>query len=304
MIDESQKHNIYCRYIIESIVMELRQLEYFVAVAEEGSFTAGALRARVAQPGVSAQVRRLEAELGERLLERTPKGTQLTDVGATVLPHARAALSAAAAVRQAAAAARGLLVGRVVIGAVVGARGPAVTQLLTALHARHPGIEIVLHEAEATALLSGVRSGDFDLVLVGGAGAAVPGLQRRVVIEEELAAGVPHGHPLAARSEITLRALAQHPIASLPYGTGTRSALETGGVKLRIALEAGDPSIVADLAAKGLAIAVLPSSVIAARGADLHALRIVRPVLRSRLEWLWRSGDLGPPARALVSLLT
>ena len=283
--------------------MELRQLEYFVAVAEEGSFTAGALRAHVAQPGVSAQVQRLEAELGERLLERTPKGTQLTGVGEAVLPHARAALSAADAVRQTAAAASGLLVGRVVIGAVIGARGPAVTRLLTALHSRHPEIEIVLHEAEPAALLSGVRSGHFDLVLVGGAGAAVPGLQRHVVVEEELAAGVPHDHPLAGRREITLRTLAQHPIASLPYGTGTRSALDAGGIKLRIALEAGDPGIVADLAAQGLAVAVLPSSIVAARSLDLHALRIVRPVLRSRLEWLWRSGDLGPPARALVSLL-
>jgi DNA-binding transcriptional LysR family regulator len=283
--------------------MELRQLEYFVAVAEEGSFTAGALRARVAQPGVSAQVGRLEAELGERLLERTPKGTQLTSVGEAVLPHARAALTAAAAVRQTAAAASGLLVGRVVIGAVVGARGPAVTRVLTALHARHPNIEIALHEADPTTLMSGVRSGDFDIVLVGGAGAPVPGLRRHVVVEEELAAGVPHDHPLAGRREITLRTLAQQPIASLPYGTGTRSALEAGGTKLRITLEAGDPRTVADLAAKGLAIAVLPSSVIAARSANLHMLRIVRPVLRSRLEWLWRSGDLGPPARALVSLV-
>jgi DNA-binding transcriptional LysR family regulator len=284
--------------------MELRQLEYFVAVAEEGSFTAGALRAHVAQPGVSAQVQRLEAELGERLLERTPKGAQLTSVGAAVLPHARAALTAAAAVRQTAAAASGLLVGRVVIGAVIGARGPTVTRLLTALHTRHPEIEIVLREAEPAPLLSGVRSGDFDLVLIGGSGAAAPGLERHVVVEEELAAAVSHDHPLAGRTEITLRALAQHPIASLPYGTGTRGALEAGGVKLRIALEAGDPSIVADLAAQGLAVAVLPSSVVAARSLDLHALRIVRPKLRSRLEWLWRSGDLGPPARALVSLLT
>jgi DNA-binding transcriptional LysR family regulator len=227
----------------------------------------------------------------------------LTTVGSAVLPHARAALAAAAAVRQTVAEARGLLIGRVVIGAVIGVRGPVVTRLLTALHSRHPDLEIVLHEAEPGVLLGGVRSGDFDLVLVGSAGAATPDLERHVIVEEELAAAMPHDHSLAGHTEISLRALAQHPLATLPQGTGTRSALEAGGAELCIALEAGDPSTVADLAAQGLAVAVLPTSIVAARGHDLHALRIVRPVLRSRLEWLWRSGDLGPPARALVSLI-
>src|SRR3954471_10411035 len=104
--------------------MEMRQLEYFVAVAEEGSFTGGALRAHVAQPAVSAQIRRLEAELGERLLGRTHKSARLTAVGSALLPHARAALASPAAVRQTVADARGLLVGRVVIGTVIAARGP------------------------------------------------------------------------------------------------------------------------------------------------------------------------------------
>src|SRR3954447_14691826 len=283
--------------------MELRQLEYFVAVAEEGSFTGGALRAHVAQPGVSAQIRRLEGQLGERLLERTQKSAPLNAVGSAVLPQARAALASAAAVRQTVADARGLLVGRVVIGTVIAARGPAVTRLLTALHSRHPDVEITLQEAEPARLLNGVRNGDFDLVLIGGAGAAMPDLRRHVIIDEELAAAVPHDHPLAGRAEVTLRGLARHPLASLPRGTGTRSALDAGRVPLRITLEAGDPSIVADLAAQGLAVAVLRTSVVAARSLDLHALRIVRPVLRSRLEWLWRGGDLGPPARALVSLI-
>src|SRR3954468_21987225 len=259
--------------------MELRQLEYFVAVAEEGSFTRGALRSHVAQPGVSAQVRRLEAELGERLLERTAKGARLTGVGSAVLPHAHAALAAAATMRQTVADARGLLVGRVVIGIAIGARGPAVTRLIARFHSAHPHVEIALRESERDALLRGVRRGDLDLVLVGGAGAPVPDLERHVVVDEELAAAVPHRHPLARRRTITLRALAEHPLAALPAGTGTRTALEAGGAELRIALEAGDPSVVADLAAQGLAVAVLPASVIAARSLDLHALRIVRPVL-------------------------
>jgi DNA-binding transcriptional LysR family regulator len=81
--------------------MELHRLEYFVAVAEEGSFTRAAARVHVAQSGVSAQVRRLEAELGQPLLDRSGRTVRLTEVGAVVLPYARAALEAVAGARHA-----------------------------------------------------------------------------------------------------------------------------------------------------------------------------------------------------------
>src|SRR5919198_296233 len=77
--------------------MELRQLEYFVTVADEASFTRAAARVHVAQPGVSAQIRRLERELGHPLLDRTVRTVRLTEAGAAVLPYARAALGAVAA---------------------------------------------------------------------------------------------------------------------------------------------------------------------------------------------------------------
>src|SRR5450755_1152789 len=81
--------------------MELHQLEYFVAVAEEGSFTRAAERVHVAQPGVSAQIGRLERELGQQLFDRAGRTVRLTEVGAAVLPYARAALGAVGAARQA-----------------------------------------------------------------------------------------------------------------------------------------------------------------------------------------------------------
>src|ERR1044072_2202769 len=89
--------------------MELRQLEYFVAVAEEGSFTRAAEKVHVAQPGASAQIRRLERELGAALLERTSRSVRLTDVGAAVLPYARAALAAVDGARLAVGERTGLL---------------------------------------------------------------------------------------------------------------------------------------------------------------------------------------------------
>ncbi|MFE0733578.1 LysR family transcriptional regulator [Streptomyces sp. NPDC058855] len=92
--------------------MELHRLRYFVTVVEEGSFTRAAARLRLAQPGLSAQIARLERELGQRLLDRTGRAVTPTEVGAAVLPYARAALAAAEAVRDTAAEFAGLLRGR------------------------------------------------------------------------------------------------------------------------------------------------------------------------------------------------
>src|SRR5439155_14557391 len=98
--------------------MELRQLEYFVAVAAERNFTRAAEKVHVAQPGVSAQIRRLERELGEELLDRSGRTVRLTEVGAAVLPYARAALGAVSGARDAVAEFTGLVRGHVTVGMV------------------------------------------------------------------------------------------------------------------------------------------------------------------------------------------
>jgi DNA-binding transcriptional LysR family regulator len=91
--------------------MELRQLAYFVTVAEEANFTRAAAKLHVAQPGVSAQIRRLERELGQQLLDRSARAVRLTEVGAAVLPYARAALQAVDGARLAVDELTGLLRG-------------------------------------------------------------------------------------------------------------------------------------------------------------------------------------------------
>lgn len=100
--------------------MDLRQLRYFLTVVEEANFTRAAERLHLAQPGISAQIRRLERELGQQLLERSGRGVRVTEAGAAVLPYARAALEAAEGVRQTAGEFAGLLRGRVRVGVVSG----------------------------------------------------------------------------------------------------------------------------------------------------------------------------------------
>src|SRR6266511_2587248 len=103
------------------MLMELHQLAYFVAVAEEGNFTRAAAKLHVAQPGVSAQIRRLERELGQPLLDRSGRTVRLTEVGAAALSHARAALAAVERVREAVDELAGLVRGQVAMGMVTSA---------------------------------------------------------------------------------------------------------------------------------------------------------------------------------------
>jgi DNA-binding transcriptional LysR family regulator len=282
--------------------MELRQLAYVVAVAEERSFTRAAAREHVAQPGVSAQVRRLERELGQPLFQRGPGPVTLTAAGAAVLPLARTALAAAAGIRATVDEVAGLVRGRVALGVVPSVSG-RLAGALAAFHADRPGVEITLVEDTSDALLNAVREGGLDVALAGVAGAAPDGLRTATVTDEHLVAAVHRGHRLAARRTVTLRHLRDEPLIALPRGTGGRTALERGfaaaGLAPRVALEAGDPRVLMDLARRGLGVAIVPAS--APEG--LHALEI-RPRLRSRLELAWRpAADASPAARELVARL-
>jgi DNA-binding transcriptional LysR family regulator len=146
--------------------MELRQLKYFVAVAEEGSFTSAAAKVHVAQPGVSAQIRRLEHELGQDLLDRSGRTVRLTEVGAAVLPYARAAIAAAAGARLAVDELSGLLRGHVAIGMVALPSFTELPDLLAAFNHEHPAVEITLTEANSDRLLNAIQTGELDLALV------------------------------------------------------------------------------------------------------------------------------------------
>src|SRR5471030_962937 len=108
--------------------MELRQLEYFIAVAEEANFTRAAERVHISQSGVSAQIRQLERELGCDLFDRSGRSVQLTEVGAAVLPHACAALDAVECARLAVDQLAGFVRGQVRVGMVSGCALPVLAE--------------------------------------------------------------------------------------------------------------------------------------------------------------------------------
>ena len=145
--------------------MELRQLRYLVALADERHFTRAAAREHVAQPAVSAQIARLERELGEPLFHRDRRAATLTPAGAALLPHARAALGAAQRGRETLASLRGLLHGRL----RVGVSRPVDRRFAAALgefHRAHPAIEIALSERHNGPLLAAVSVRRFSTRLI------------------------------------------------------------------------------------------------------------------------------------------
>ncbi len=258
--------------------MEIRQLEYFVAVAEEANFTRAAERVHISQSGVSAQVKQLEQELGATLIDRSGRRAGLTVAGAAALGPARAALAAVAAVGRAVDEVNGLVRGRLVVGMVTACTVTPLFDALAAFHREHPGVEIALLEDTSDRLVDRVRTGAADLALIGACGTTPPELDALPIVSERLVAAVPPGHPLAGRPWTTLAEVAAHPVVSMPEGTGVRtvfdSACAAAGLRPDIALQASAPTAVADLAIRGLGVAILSESMAAP-----HAARLAAPVI-------------------------
>ncbi|WBO69714.1 LysR family transcriptional regulator [Streptomyces camelliae] len=283
--------------------MELRQLKYLVTVVEEASFTHAATKLHVAQPGVSAQVRQLERELGETLLDRSGRGVRPTAAGEAILPYARAALAAVEGARASIDELTGLVRGQVRIGALPSMASIDLPEVLAGFHRRHPDVDISLAEGTAEHLALELHAGRLDLALLG-AGVLPPGVATQVVADEALVAAVHPSDPLARRERITAGALRDRPLISLPTGTGLRAcadeACAAAGFQPHIALEAGDPHMVTRFAARGLGVALVSESLARAHAPEVSTVTIVRAP-RARILLAWRAdGPAGPAARALI----
>ncbi|HZO79530.1 MAG TPA: LysR family transcriptional regulator [Solirubrobacteraceae bacterium] len=189
----------------------MRQLEAFVAVAEEGAFTRAADRLHVVQPAVSQAVRRLEEELGFALFQRTSRRVTLTGPGEAFLPQARAVLSRLERARRAAAE---LSVGRtgVVRLATTGGAWDVAQKLLAEHHAAHPSVDVELQPAGRAPKLQAILEGQLDAALVHSA-PPTPGLSFTETSTEPWHVVASARHPLADAGSISLRALQADPLA-------------------------------------------------------------------------------------------
>ncbi|WP_431903859.1 LysR family transcriptional regulator [Nonomuraea sp. bgisy101] len=287
--------------------MELRQLDYFVAVAEEANFTRAAERLHVAQPWVSAQIRQLERELGQPLFDRSGRTVSLTEVGAAVLPYARAALSAVEGARRTVDEFAGLVRGRVAIGTSSSLASLIdLPELLTGFHLRHPAVEITLTEDTTDGMIERVRAGRLDLAVLGLGRTTPPDISLHTIAADALVVAVAHDDPFARRTSLTLQDIAERPLICLREGTGMRTtmneAFAAARIKPHIAFEASDVNLLIQLTAKGLGVAVLPEPMVRKNAEILRAVPLDQPRLTGRLVLAWRSQEPATPAaRALIS---
>ncbi|WP_067467511.1 LysR family transcriptional regulator [Nocardia amamiensis] len=287
--------------------MELRQLRYFVTVAQEAGFTRAAARLHLAQPGLSAQIRQLERELGQPLLDRGGRTVTLTDVGAAVLRHAEAALAAAERITQTVDEFTGLLRGQVRVGLISGAAVEEfdVAAVLADFHDDHPQVGISLSEDTSERMLAALGRGELDIALVGLTGAELdPGIGIDVVLDTAVVAAVPAADP-GYDAEIPLAALRDRPLICLPPGTGIRGVFQracaAAGFEPSIAYEAAAPPLLLRLAARGLGVAVVPALTTQEAAAfGVRTVRIVEPELRGQLALAWRTDQPGSPAAKVL----
>jgi DNA-binding transcriptional LysR family regulator len=296
--------------------IELRHLRYFVAVAEEGGFTRAAARLHIQQPPLSQQLQALEGELGMRLLERKPRGVELTPAGAAFLEDARAILAsvegAQARVKRVAAGMEGALA----IGlASSAATHPAVPRLLAAYREVNPRVHLRFVEGNAASLSEAVVSGGADVAFVRAPVDFPPGVRFLELLEEPMLAVVARSHELAklaARRKpawVTLREMARHPFVLVrrPGAPGMYSnllvACAEAGLAPRIAAEVGNMLTNVLLVAAGVGVSVVPASMRGIQGelVDYVALRGARR-LAAPLTVVSREGDANPCLESFVSL--
>jgi DNA-binding transcriptional LysR family regulator len=176
--------------------VELRHLRYFIAIAEERSFTGAAERLWVAQPGLSTQMRRLEAELGVQLFERHPRGIDLTQAGELFLERARVAVSAAAVALATGRDLEAGVIGSLRLGLAAGARWPLASELLLRFGRERPGVELTVVEAYGRTLWRDLRAGRLD-ALIAPTGHGSADLRALELGSEDWVVLVGTGHPLA-----------------------------------------------------------------------------------------------------------
>jgi LysR family transcriptional regulator, transcription activator of glutamate synthase operon len=282
--------------------MELRQLRYFVGVAEQRHFTRAAAQLHVAQPALSQQIRRLEDELGLELLARTSRSVALTQAGELLLVRARRVLAEVDGIGADLDALKGLVSGRVVVGAIQ-ALGPFdLPGLLAAFHGAHPGVDILLREDTTQRLLARVAADELDLAVAAIDPPPAAELATAPLYDEDLVLAVAPGHRLAGRRRLALADLPDEPFVFFREGSGLRAATEgalaAAGIAPRVRFESSELTRVRALVSRGLGVAILPRSETVRAGPRIAAVTLGPPALERHIGLVWRRARRHPPAAA------
>lgn len=288
--------------------MELRQLRYLVAIAEEGGFTRAAARSHVAQPALSRQIRRLEQEVGVTLVDRTTRRVRMTEPGARLVERARRALAevdAGIAELDEVAGVRG---GRVAIGAMQTLGPFDLSRLLAAFHADHPEVELAVREEPSEALADRLRSDALDVAFLSVTHRIqAGGLRFQRLATEEVVAVLPPRHRLARRRRVRLAELGDERFIAFREGSMLRrllfGAAGEAGFEPRVAFESNEAARVRSMVARGLGVSLLPRSDVEGAGVAVASVGVHAPSLSRDVTLVWRAERRhGPAAAAFLAL--
>lgn len=285
--------------------MELRQLEQFVAVAEEGHFTRAAARVHIGQSSLSAAIRALERELGDALFVRNNRQVTLTQAGRALLPAARRALAAADEGRDAVAGVRGVLHGQLHVGAIQTLGVIDLPAALANFRHAHPAVTIRLSHTAAAALARAVADAEIDIAFVDGP--VDPSRLTRIELgQDQLVLAVPRSDPLAQRTTIALNDAALRDRDFAVYRTDSaleaqiRTACAAAGLARRVSCEAENMQYLVEFVQHAGGIAVLPPMAVRAVAEQIRTIPITPPLNRDICAVI---AAARPPTRATKALL-
>jgi LysR family hydrogen peroxide-inducible transcriptional activator len=256
--------------------MELHQLRYFVAVAQMGSFSRAAERCHVSQPSLSQQITKLERGLKQRLFDRLGRRVVLTDAGRLLLERATAVLGAVEDAERQMRDAVNLEGGQLAIGAIPTIAPYVLPAALKRFVARHPLVELTIHEQVTKQLVAATATGDLDLAFL-----ALPVDDERLIAEpiltEHLLLALPLRHRFAKRRRITIQDLADERFILLDemhcLGEQVISFCRAGGCQPRIACRSAQISTILSLIELGQGISLIPEM---ARTTDAGTKKVYR----------------------------
>ena len=275
--------------------MNLRDLEYLVAVGEQRHFGKAADVCNVSQPTLSTQLKKLEQELGVALIERNPRHVMLTAAGERVAERARVILDEAATIRAVAHQANDPEGGTVRMGLFPTLAPYLLPHVVPALHDRYPNIELLLIEEKTETLLERLRTGSLDVAVL-----ALPvhgdHLEQQKLFTEDFVLAVPTGHPLAATGgSVDPSVLAGEQVLLLEEGHCLRdqalSVCRLTGASARRGFRATSLETLRQMVAAGVGITLLPELAVqppVPPSTDIQLLRFSEPVPQREIAMLWR----------------
>jgi DNA-binding transcriptional LysR family regulator len=284
--------------------VELRELRYFVAVADALNFGRAAAALHISQPPLSRAIRALEAELGTELFERNTRGVRMSPAGAALLPDARRLLRDAAAIQAGARHLAAGEIGTLTLGFISAAAYGILPDIVRSFRAQRPGVRLELREATSDAQPAAVKAGEFDVGLVL-PGPADPALAYIPLTWEPLVAALPASRRWPER--VPLASLAAEPFVLFPRAAGAWlydgivGFCRRAGFVPRIEQEAIQMQTIVSLVAAGMGVALVPAS--------LHHLRrtgvVYRPLNEKspavEIGLTHRAQDESPLTRAFVA---